>query len=206
MSNSTQMAQSGISFFDVDRLSSRIPAISGVTDVLLNVWQSQVQDSDTGNLSSPQFPVVQSWVPAQLDEISRWVDANPGEDLQLESHTSKAKRPPVRLSFEPLQEWEGYVIAITKDGFVGRLLDTTRGDRMENEEADFPFDDVSISDRELVKPGAVFRWSLGYEKTSSGNRKKASSVVFRRLPIFTQLEIQRGLEEAQAVIDSVIWK
>jgi hypothetical protein len=70
----------------------------------------------------------------------------------------KPRTQPVEPSFYPLQEWEGYVIDIADDVFTARLVDLTAGDEQE-EEADFPIAELSIADKNQLRPGAIFRWA-----------------------------------------------
>jgi len=102
-------------------------------------------------------------------------------------------------SFAALQEWEGYVVEVGNDDFTARLRDVTAGSVYEDEEADFPVDDISESDRELLRPGAIFRWAIGYERTRGGTKRRISQIVFRRLPQWTAKDLEVSLLEARAL-------
>ncbi len=80
-----------------------------------------------------------------------------------------------------LQEWEGVVSEVREDTLVARLIDVTCRDSPE-EEAVFLIEDVRRDDLELLRPGAVFRWIIGYDVKRDGAKRRASQIVFRRLP------------------------
>lgn len=49
-------------------------------------------------------------------------------------------------------------------------------------EATLPVEEVSLDDRRLLKPGAVFYWIIGYKRHRSGQQERGSAVRIRRLP------------------------
>ena len=92
----------------------------------------------------------------------------------------------------PLQEWEGYVVSVGTDSFTARLLDLTAGSTHEEEEAEIPSEEVSEQDHCRIQTGAIFRWVIGYERSTSGVRKRVSVIVFRDLPAITERDLQDG--------------
>ena len=98
-------------------------------------------------------------------------------------------------SFRAIQEWEGCVTRIDDDTFAAQLTDRTAGKTLAEEEADFPIDDVSEDDRQLLTLGAVFRWVVGYQRSASGTKKRVSQIVFRRLPMLTERDAKIADEE-----------
>ncbi len=92
------------------------------------------------------------------------------------------------LSFAALQEWEGFVLRIGQDAFLARLRDVTFDGDHEDEEVELPLSDVSDSDRDLLREGALFRWVIGYQKSRAGTTRRLSQVVFRRLPAWTRAD------------------
>ena len=36
-----------------------------------------------------------------------------------------------------------------------------------------------------MRPGSVFRWVIGYERSPAGTKKRVSHIVFRDLPVIT---------------------
>ncbi len=93
-----------------------------------------------------------------------------------------------------LQKWEGIVVEVGKEVFYARLYDLTSENP--EEEAEFSIDEVSEEDRELLKAGAVFYWSIGYFTTRTGQRLRTSIIKFRRLPAWTEREIKAAKERA----------
>jgi len=94
-----------------------------------------------------------------------------------------------------LQKWEGYVLEVTNDGFIGRLADITDGHT--EEEADFSMDEISPDDVALVQPGAGFYWSIGHQTDLTGRQRSVSELRFRRLPAWTPEERAEAEKEAK---------
>ncbi|SPD76314.1 conserved hypothetical protein [uncultured Desulfobacterium sp.] len=105
--------------------------------------------------------------------------------------------PPGRTTFTPLQEWEGYVAEIGDETFTARLIDLTADAEQEEEEADFPISELSDTDKQLLRPGAIFRWAIGYRRTRSGSKERVSFIVFRRLPAWTDHELKENRRKAE---------
>jgi len=106
--------------------------------------------------------------------------------------------------FDVLQEWEGLVSEIVEETFVARLTDITNRDSPE-EEADFLIEELSRGDLKLLRPGAVFRWIIGYEMKQNGTKRRVSQIVFRRLPQWTEKEIAEADQEAEKLARSIQW-
>lgn len=109
------------------------------------------------------------------------------------------------ISLEPLQEWEGYVSNISEKSFTARLVDKTLGNTIEDEEADFLIDDLSDEDRQLLVRGAVFRWIIGYQRTTSGTKRRVSQITFRRLPAWTKRELEHARSRAEELASAIQW-
>ena len=101
-----------------------------------------------------------------------------------------------QYSFLILQEWEGYVVSISKETFTARLVDVTRTRSLEEEEADLPLDDLDDDARRKISPGAIFRWVIGYHRSPSGTKDRTSRIVFRDLPYWSKKEIVENRNEA----------
>ncbi len=112
------------------------------------------------------------------------------------------KRPTTTLC--PLQEWEGYVIEISDEEFIARLLDLTAGDSYEGEEANIPLDELSETDIEKMQIGSIFRWVIGYERTAAGTKKRVSHIVFRDLPVIAKRDLKTADEWALGILAD--WK
>ena len=109
------------------------------------------------------------------------------------------------IPFVPLQEWEGYVQSVGDDEFTASLLDLTNNSKAEDEEADFPIDDLTEDDKGLLKPGAVFRWLIGY-RSIGGTKERISRIVFRRLPQWTKRDLQAAQDKAKYYSRAIKWE
>jgi len=101
-----------------------------------------------------------------------------------------------------LQEWEGYVISVDERTFTANLIDKTANKSRAEEQIEFDIDDVSEDDRILITHGAIFRWSIGYQK-QNGTKRKISEIVFRRLPAWSRAEIKKATEMALSLAEGV---
>jgi hypothetical protein len=101
-----------------------------------------------------------------------------------------------------LQEWEGQVQVVHQETFTATLTDVTANSTEESVEADLLMDDLSDGDRELVVPGAVFRWIVGHTYMY-GQKDSFSRIVMRRLPIWTTHEIKEADREAEELYNAL---
>jgi len=110
--------------------------------------------------------------------------------------------PPLRRPterFRLLQLWVGVVQEIADDGLVVTLFDQTN--------RQYPEEDVTISlseipeqDHPLLKSGAILYWSIGYREDQGQPRERVSCVRARRLPVWSETDLERGRANAQKVI------
>jgi hypothetical protein len=106
--------------------------------------------------------------------------------------------------FISLQAWEGVVLEVMSDSFMARLVDLTN--RGADEEAELPMNEISDDDKTLVRPGAIFYWDIGYHTNYSGQRMRSSLIRFRRLPAWTQREIEAAKREADRIGKALGWQ
>jgi hypothetical protein len=99
-------------------------------------------------------------------------------------------------TFAPIQEWEGYVREIGTNSISADLVDITANAKVITDQAEIPLDELSDGDRQKLKIGSIFRWSIGYQRTTSGTKMRVSNIVFRELPRWTRKDIREALEEA----------
>ncbi|MBE7157215.1 MAG: hypothetical protein INR62_02045 [Rhodospirillales bacterium] len=107
-----------------------------------------------------------------------------------------------RISFKPLQQWEGVVLEVTPDSFIARLTDGR--DSKVVEEAEIDLQEVSPEDLELIQEGAVFYWKIQYQDRPS--RQRISDIRFRRLPDWTPEQTALADQEAARVCELIGWK
>jgi hypothetical protein len=95
-----------------------------------------------------------------------------------------------------LQEWEGFVVSVSKDTFTARLTDLTNPSSMDSEEADIPLNDLDDADQSRIAEGAIFRWVIGYRRSKGGTRERSSRIVLRHLPCWTKRELDKNRQIA----------
>jgi hypothetical protein len=131
-------------------------------------------------------------------------------DLEESGFLAKSEQPflfyeltsPVKIDkFNSLQKWEGCVTKVTKDSFFANLVDLTNSDIPE-EEVEIPIKEIVQEDIELIRPGAVFYWNIGYYDKTSG-RLRSSLIRFRRLPLWTKNEINLAKSKAEELSKSI---
>jgi len=71
------------------------------------------------------------------------------------------------------------------------------------EEGDFLIEDLRNDDIKMLKPGAVFRWVIGYVIKRDGTKRRSSDIVFRRLPQWTQNDITEADKEAEKLFGEI---
>lgn len=112
------------------------------------------------------------------------------------------RHEPQRLLFPKLlAEWSGYVTSIDNDYSFSAVLKgvTGKGVKDEVEEATIAINDVNESDKELLKVGNFFRLCVMHEVGLSGQPKRYTQVIFRRLPAFRQQDIDEANERGRAL-------
>lgn len=109
-----------------------------------------------------------------------------------------------RSEFITWQKWEGVVMEILSETYIARIYDLD-GDRDE-EEVELYKSELSNDDSELLKEGAIFYWSIGYEESPSKQRRKSSVIKFRRMPAWRRKDISKFQENAQKLTHAIGWK
>jgi hypothetical protein len=105
---------------------------------------------------------------------------------------------------QPLQSWEGVVLEVRDKTFTVRLVDLT-GDRPE-EEMELEKEELSDFDLELLEPGAIFYWRVGYRRQlPRGARERVSLVRFRRLPAWSKAELASARQRAEDLASELGW-
>jgi hypothetical protein len=101
-----------------------------------------------------------------------------------------------------LQEWEGRVEEIQGRLLIARLVDITAKETEETEQVELPLDDITEADQDLIQPGTIFRWILGY-RYLYGRKEKFARIVVRRLPIWTDREMGEADKEAYELHNTI---
>ncbi len=95
-----------------------------------------------------------------------------------------------RSQFKCLQKWRGVVLELLKDSFMAKLEDYN--EEAQDEIAEILLAEISDEDFPLIDVGSVFYWSIGYHVNPSGQRKRASIIRFRRLPVWTSDDLKEA--------------
>lgn len=104
--------------------------------------------------------------------------------------------------FHALQEWEGVVLETSAENFIARIKDLTSTENLEDEEVEFPIEEISEHDKPMLHAGNIFRWSIGY-MISGGTKLRVSKIHFRRLPAWTPQDIRSAWTEATTISNSL---
>lgn len=102
-----------------------------------------------------------------------------------------------------VQSWEGVVEEVLHEDekVYVKLIDKT--DRSASDSfAYVPLDQFDPEDADLIVPGAIFYWYVGYETRPSG-RKRSSMIRFRRVPAWTASDLKRTEAEADELFKSL---
>ncbi len=102
-----------------------------------------------------------------------------------------------------LQSWEGVVLDVDEDSFIVRLVDVS-GEH-EDEEVELSKDELSEFDLELLEPGAILYWTIGYRERVRGSRERVSRIRLRRVPAWTQSQLTEAKERAAALARDLAW-
>ncbi len=113
--------------------------------------------------------------------------------------TPTLKKDTYTQSFTKLK---GYVTGIYDDYFEARLYDLL--DNGTYEEGQFDIFDVDQYDMDLFSIGSIFYWTFGYFKIK-GQVKKQSEIRFQRIAPLELKEVDKIIDKAKDLNDSLIW-
>jgi hypothetical protein len=77
-----------------------------------------------------------------------------------------------RGSFYAIQEWEGYVSAIDQKYLHADLVDLVTGEKRPSTHAKIPLQEIPESELRWAVLGAIFRWSIGYRRSTAGQKDR----------------------------------
>jgi len=120
------------------------------------------------------------------------------------------RAPQIRmLSSQPdqryilLKKYEGFVTCRGKDSFSARLFESNSDYPVV--EAEFDLEELSETDRELAIEGAPLVWTIGYAYAGS-TRKRESLIYLRRLPRWSDKELEKGRLAADDLTRAIQWE
>ena len=175
--------------FNVGEGPAPLP-VGGAAQVRMRFWRFPEFESYAIAAGSPQLSDHPTESPSPIKSQSEHLSRTSNSVAPLSSgrvyEIPRIELPARR--FRGLQHWRGTVVEINEDGFDAELRNQTDSSRS-RESATFQMDELSEGDERLVKVGAVFNWHIGYEMTASRQRKLVSTIIFRRLPAWTEREI-----------------
>ena len=102
-----------------------------------------------------------------------------------------------------LQSWEGVVLGVDDTSFVARLIDVA-GEH-DDEEVKLSRDELSDFDLELLEPGAILYWTIGYRQQLRGSRERVSRIRLRRVPAWTKRQLGEAQERASDLARDLDW-
>lgn len=135
--------------------------------------------------------------------FTTFVENKPIRNARLPRYSAPSQLQP---SLQPIQEWEGYVTRIDNKTFNARLVDLTSHQVLESEEGQFPLFDVSDGDMPYLQVGAVFRWVIGYSRSSAGIKSRSSRIFFRKRPAHTRYDLMMAEQAAERFAKNIEWE
>lgn len=113
-------------------------------------------------------------------------------------------RPPETGSerFTLLQKWDGVVVDADAETFTARLLDS-HGE-LPPQQAIFSRSELWSGEQNQIAVGAPFVWTIGYRHNPS--RERVSYLYFRRLPPWSEDELNTARSRAEKVSTAIGWK
>lgn len=164
--------------------------------------------SAADDLVSPQFtrwrPTNEFEYPAEPEEVATGLAPSSYTFPQLlptPNDAETSNRPKEILI--ALQSWEGVVLGVNESSFVVRLVDVA-GSHLD-EEVTLSTDELSDFDLELLEPGAILYWTVGYVQRARGARERVSRIRLRRLPAWSRRELDEAHERAATLARELNW-
>lgn len=149
-----------------------------------------------GNLSEPMALETSTTTPAK-DKTTRVSEE--GVRGPRARHLSS---PPAER-YILLKKYEGFVASRSEHSFCARLFENQSDYPVL--EAEFDLEELSETDRELAVEGATMVWTIGYRYEGS-TRKRESAIYLRRLPAWTEKEIEQAKRTATELTRGIHWE
>ena len=106
-------------------------------------------------------------------------------------------------NFVLLQKWEGFVLGADAEKFSVRLFDTA-GVRKPHQ-ALFARTELSTDEQSLIEEGALLVWMIGLRQIGI-RRRRESEIYIRRLPAWTETEIEAAKVRAGELHGRIGWE
>jgi hypothetical protein len=161
------------------------------------------------------FNVASDFKGSRQDFLIDWATTTPSENhlgLLNFDQVRPEKEYVVRINpnhsqqghFISLKKWQGIITKISSDKVTATLKDLNDSSANEDE-AEIPLEEISQSDLDLVDLGAVFYWNVGYFDSISGQRRRGSEIRFRRLPMWSEEEVEASKAKAKHLKEALGW-
>lgn len=117
-----------------------------------------------------------------------------GSTQDFKPHAQVQKTLPISrennaiVAFKLLESWTGRVDEVDNENgtFSAQVSSEQQSGILET--AQFTLEEISEDDVDLVRPGAIFYWSIGYQVDKFGRRSTQSSLRFKRGKFWTRKE------------------
>jgi len=185
--------------------STEIRTFSGTEPFLPNASEAQ------STLTSAAIRTVRDKMAAsKSNDLSEHVAivTNNGatETLPFVERRSFQPQIPHVASFTALQEWDGFVSVLRKNSFLARLTDITGKGPADAEEVEIPFQELDDAAVTRLKPGCLFRWVIGYERSAAGQKTRVSRIILRQLPRWRGPALEQADQDAADLMQSINWR
>jgi len=186
-----------------ERISGRpLSEVTGTSDIAPQDWVESNGGLTNRRPLDDRLPVTGF---SGIQQINLGASAELAKERDEEITPVLYPNVPVPQSrFVSLQKWEGAIQQISEDSFIAIVYDKTQFGA--DEEVEISTDEVSEGDLDLLRPGAIFYWNIGYHDSLTGQRTRASIIRFRRLPVWSKDEIDAAKREAERVGNLIGWK
>jgi len=67
--------------------------------------------------------------------------------------------------------------------------------------AEIPIDEFPDDESKYIKVGGTFRWSIGYRRSRSGQKDRISRIIFRKMPLYLQNDMDAVKKEARGLVE-----
>lgn len=167
----------------------------------MNTSVQTISPDDTGfEKGIPEY-IIPDHIPPIISNDSNSIESLYNETDTTNNESSEIETPkfpvapllskPLEGKFQLLQLWEGVVQKIDDKEFEATIKDKTNHE-LNDEMVVLDIEEISPSDRNIAKPGAVFYWSIGYADYPGRGRIRESKIRFRRLPGWDNREIENA--------------
>ncbi len=120
---------------------------------------------------------------------------NTAQRVQVPVIQSMEKMETTGVSTAVIKIWEGVVKSFDEENGDLNVTLHDRTGALADHQATINVQSIHSQDKDLIKPGAVFYWTL-YRETKRGTIKTIQEIQFRRLPNWTQTQLSQVYADA----------